>query len=348
MKTKILYLYAEINPYNVAFFKTLIKTYNVEIHVVMWDKKRLKPYNPPAIDNVVFYNRSEFDKESIFKLYQSIKPKIIYVSGWMDKAYLFTTKKAKQDGIPVAVGFDDQWRGTLRQYIGMVIYRFYLSRYFTHAWIAGPRQYEFAKKLGFSNKNIIWDLLSCDTRLFDIEKNSNKINKIFLYVGNFREIKGIKTLVKAYKIYKEKFRGNWKLLCVGNGELEYLLKENNIEVLPFQSQENLVKIAEKCDAFILPSNLDQWGVVVHEFTTLGMPLILSEGVGASDVFLIDNFNGYSFKISDDVDLAKKMLKLSQMSLDELTKMKKNSKLLSKRITIKTSVANFISLLKEPN
>lgn len=351
-KLKVLYLYSELVAYNISFFKTLVENYNAEIHVVSWDKKKLKPYTPPSVNGVFYYKRSTLTSDDIFELAKKIVPDIIYVSGWMDKGYFKTLRYFKDMGIPVITGFDDQWVGSSRQVLGSWFYKLYLKNFFSHAWVAGPRQFEFARRLGFKNKNIIYDLLSCDTNLFSISCNeleSKKANypKSFLYVGNFRKVKGSDILIQAFKKFRDYYKGDWELICIGNGELKNILEnESNVKVIDFIDQDSLLEYAKNSGVFILPSRHDQWGVVVHESCCMGMPMILSEYVGAKDVFFIENYNGISFSNNSIDELAKAMLNFSKKSNEELVEMGKKSIILSTRISLETSAANFVSLIKK--
>jgi glycosyltransferase involved in cell wall biosynthesis len=348
---KILYLYSELVGYQISVFKEYVSAYGAEVHVISWDKKKLKPYSPPAIDGVSFYKRSWFDKESLLHLTSEIKPDIIYVSGWMDKTYLYVTKQMKKAGIPVVTGFDDMWVNSFRQKIGAFIFPLYYKKYFSYAWVAGAYQYEFAKRLGFKNNEIIFDLLSADTTIFKADDNleivKKPMQKAFLYVGNFRHVKGFDILIEAFDIYKNKFGGKWKLICVGNGELQSLaVDKDDIDLYPFTKSADLVDIAKSACVFILPSRKDQWGVVVHEFACLGMPMLLSEFVGARSYLFINGYNGLMFFHNSPSDLAEKMFQLSCLNAEELNEMGQNSILLSKRISIKSSVASFMSLTKK--
>ena len=169
--------------------------------------------------------------------------------------------------------------------------------------------------------------------------------KSFIYVGNFRDVKGTDILLNAFKIYKNKFAGKWELICVGNGPMQNILQNNKgIKVFPFSSSRDLIKISAEASVFILPSRNDMWGVVVQEFCCLEKGIILSENVGAKSYFLIDGFNGVTFRNNSSLDLAKKMKFMSSLSNFELSKMQLNSKLLSNKMSPVTSAANFMSVL----
>lgn len=348
----ILYLYAELMGYQISIFKQLTQKYNAELHVVHWDHKKLTPYTPPTMDRVKYYKRSLLNQSKLKELVNTINLDLVYVSGWMDKDYLEAAKYLKKKGIPVVAGSDTQWKGNLKQRIATLIFPFTIKKCFSHIWVAGPYQYEYAKRLGFKKREIIFNTLSANTSLFEkgqeyIEDKKSDYPKTFLYVGNFRSVKGTDILFEAFKIYRQKYKGTWNLICVGNGELKHLLNNTKgIKVLDFSTQEELVALTQKVGVFILPSRFDQWGLVVHEFATAGIPLILSANVGAASTFLIENYNGYTFKNNSPDALAEAMYNISSKKDDELLKMGNNSITLSKRINPEIVAASFLSVLKK--
>jgi glycosyltransferase involved in cell wall biosynthesis len=348
---KILYLYSEIMGYQIPVLRKLAKTYSAEVNVIHWDDKRLTPYIPKETENVNFYKRSSFDTYLLDKFAMEMSPDIVYISGWQDLGYLPIARKLKQMGKPVVVGFDDQWTGSVRQYIGSALLRLFFRKWhFSHAWVAGPYQYEYARKMGFERNKIIFNLLSCNIDVFShgVESllfKAEKYPKLFLYVGNFRKIKGTDILIEAYSIFRDEYKGDWGLLCVGNGPMESLLaSQSGIEVKGFSSEDELVEISKMCGAFILPSRFDQWGVVVHEFALTGLPLILSENVGSCPMFLINGHNGYKYRNNSARDLAGKMKIISSMSPQVLLKMGYMSNRLGASITPSSSAASLISVI----
>ncbi len=348
---KILYLYAELMGYQIPIFKEYVEKYHADVHVVHWDHKKLTPYNPPKLENVTYYKRSEYTKHELIKLARNLAPDIAFISGWQDKHYLSVARYLRNERVPVVAGFDDQWKSSFRQRVASLIFPFTMKKYFSHSWVAGPYQYEYARRMGFKKHEIIFSLLSGNTPLFNkgikyLEIKAKDYPKTFLYVGNFRSIKGTDILVDAFKKYRIKYDGNWELICIGNGDLRYLLENvSGIEVIDFTPQDKLVEITKRAGVFVLPSRFDQWGVVVHEFASAGMPLILSENVGASPTFLIEKFNGLGSKNNSSESLAKAMYVISNKSDSELIEMSKNSFLLSKKINPEIAAASFLSILK---
>jgi glycosyltransferase involved in cell wall biosynthesis len=347
---KILYLYSEIGAYNIPVLRCLVADHGAEVHVVAWDRAKLKPFSPPAVSGVTYYARSQLTEKTILELAERICPDLIYISGWMDRGYLPTASLFKRRGVPVVTGFDDQWVGNLRQRVGAAIFPFYYRRFFSHAWVAGPRQYEFARRLGFASDEILFDLLTCDYTLFNdaaetLAAKRSAYPRTFLYVGNFRAVKGTDILARAYREYRTEHGGTWPLLCAGNGEMQSLLEgEPGIELLGFVAQSELARLCARAGVFILPSRHDQWGVVVHEFAAAGLPLLVSAHVGAKATFLVEGFNGRSYPGNNPDALSRMMAEFSNQSDAALLKMSENSRRLARRIDPSVSAASLVSAI----
>lgn len=348
---KILYLYSEVMGYTISTIRALAER-GIVVHVVYWDHKKLTPYQAPNIPNVFMYKRSELSLDEIKKLAKNITPAITVVSGWMDKDYMSVAKQLRLEGVTVVVGFDDQWHGTLKQWLAIILgWVGYFTRFYSHAWVAGSYQFEYARRLGFEKKNIVYDLYSADLRLFNHAFNDSKENKQnyyphrFLFVGRFEPAKGLDVLLQAWQQLGVK-KGDWELHLIGNGSLKAQLEATAGVVLKdFMQPEQLMLEVANAGCFLLPSRGEPWGVVVHEFAAAGLPLILSDSVGAASTFLIPGLNGYSFKANDPQALATRMRQMISMTDQELHAMAVSSHVLSQRITPETSAANLLAIEK---
>ena len=347
---KILYLYAEVMGYTMATICELAERGN-EVHVVHWDNKKQTPYKAPVVPNVFIYNRSELSVEQIKKLAKNIAPVVTVISGWMDMGYMSVAKQLRLEGLPVVVGFDDQWHGTLKQCVAIILgWLGYFSRFYSHAWVSGLYQFEYARKLGFEKNNIVYDLYSADLRLFNqayndsIEDKQYQYPHRFLFVGRFEPVKGLDVLLQAWQELGAK-KGDWELHLIGNGSLKAQLDATTgVVIKNFMQPEKLMQEVANAGCFLLPSRGEPWGVVVHEFAAAGLPLIVSDVVGAASAFLISGLNGYSFKVNDPKALANRMHQIINMSDQELQAMALSSHALSQRITPETSAGNLLSVL----
>lgn len=345
---KILYLYAEVMGYTMATIEEL-SARGAELHIVHWDRGKLTPYAAPAMANVTMYSRSDIDTGGMMALAERVAPDITVVSGWQDRDYLAVARKLRDQGRVVVIGFDDQWFGTLRQRVAGVLCRFgYLSRYFTHAWVSGPFQYEYAVRLGFAKNRVVYDLYSADLRRFHasyLESAAQKRARYphrFLFVGRFNPVKGLDTLLAAWKAIEGE-RKDWELHLIGNGDLrDQLASVEGIVVKDFMQPDELIREVRDAGCFVLASINEPWGVVVHEFAAAGLPLVLSDVIGAAATFLIPGHNGFAFKVGDAGSLAATLRKVIAASDEQLLEMSEASHQLSKRITPQTSAANLLA------
>ncbi len=72
---------------------------------------------------------------------------------------------------------------------------------------------------------------------------------------------------------------------------------------PFQQADVTPLFFARCDAFILPSTREEWGLVVNEAMACGAPVIISNRVGAHFDLVKEGVNGFSFDPKDVDQLA---------------------------------------------
>ena len=94
------------------------------------------------------------------------------------------------------------------------------------------------------------------------------------------------------------------LLIVGEGEqrpqIEARLQQASAEdregvhMLGFRNQSELPRFYDLCDAFVLPSIHEPWGLVVNEAMNAGKPIIVSDQVGCQPDLVGNEDNGLVF------------------------------------------------------
>lgn len=347
---RILFLYSEYVNYLDGLMRRLVQDHEATVRIVSWDNNLLKPVNTPDIKRVSFQQRSDLSTEQLVELIETFGPSLIYISGWMDPGYLAAVNKARnRTSFTTVCGFDDNWLGTLRQRLGSVYFRFHLRKCFDKAWVAGARQYHYARQFGYRDGDIAFNFLSCDTDRFGNgpphDQNRAAAQRKFFYVGNFRDVKGTDLLADAYRTYRETLSGQCELVCIGQGSLQDLLEgQSGITVLPYMTSSELMDAAKSFDIFVFPSRKDQWGVALHEFALLGFPLLSSTGAGATERFLIDGFNGLMFNKDDPYDLAMAFKKFEEMPSETLKMFGLRSRELGRSVTSEISAASLISLI----
>ncbi|TCK67806.1 glycosyltransferase involved in cell wall biosynthesis [Winogradskyella wandonensis] len=343
---KIVFLYTEIMPYTVAMCKELISENNASILFFSIQEGKFSKFSfnnnldPKRFEYVVAENLSSNDIVNKIRVFS---PSILFISGWGHKSYNNTLSKIKNNNCKVVIGMDTQWSGSIRQCLGSLYFRFFLKKRYDFCWVSGYYQYELARAIGFKRTQIIKNLYCADLEKFK-HKEISKLHKNIIYVGRIAKEKNINLLIDSFKELKvdSKYE-DWTLTIVG-GEKKSV-NNKGISYLPFLSQEELSVIAQKSSVFCLPSLFEPWGLVVHEFTAMGLALLVSEKVGASTEFMINGYNGYLFNPLDRKEFTIQLEKIMNSSDSELIEMMNNSKKLSQRISLQTTSANLLSIIR---
>ena len=349
-KKKIVFLYSELATYFLACIEELLNDSSIEVHIVRWPVNKEAPFHFSFSNNLKIYNRNDYPtSQQLGDLVASIAPSIIYVSGWTDKNYLAVCKKYKKL-IPVIVGFDNQWKGTLKQRIATLISPYKILNHFSHCWVPGELQKKYALRLGFKKENILSGFYCCDFNLFhnqylsNIESKKAKFPHRFIYVGRYVEHKGVNDLWNAFTRLHNEISTDWELLCLGTGDV-IPNPHPKIKHFGFVQPDDLPKYLENSGVFILPSHFEPWGVVVHEFASAGFPIICSDEVGARTTFVQDDNNGYIYKAGDTHQLKTALKKIIATSDTGLIEMGKRSVEKAKQITPEIWANTLYALLK---
>lgn len=333
-------------PYNVPVLEELGKM-GFLVTVIHDTINKLSPFLPPEIDRVTFLKKEDYNRNELVKLAILLSPCVVYISDRTNPDYNYTgillRKKFK---IPVISGCDSQWQGG-KQWFNVLTSWFRHKRFFSHMLVAGMRQFEYAKKLGFSNDEILWPMNSADIQKFihnNISIENFKNPKNFLYVGRFAKEKGIEILLKAWANVPEK--NGATLTLIGDGPMkEKLNYPKDVIVKNFMSQGDLIKYANISACFILPSIFEPWALVIHEFAASGLPLIVTSACGATPHFVINKYNGYVIKPNSVDELSSAIDNIIKMSSDALYEYAQRSRELSYGISAKmvahaiTSIVN---------
>ncbi|MBS1652489.1 MAG: glycosyltransferase family 4 protein [Bacteroidetes bacterium] len=344
-KTKsILILYYELAGYTIACFEALSKKHDVNIHVVRYPTNAVAPFEIAETNNTIkYYNYTETNEKELENIFNLISPNLILCCGWGNKRYLnFCKKRSKKT--PIAIAFDNQWLGTLKQYIGIFYFKLFLKKHFKYAFVPGKRQANFAEKIGFEKKFILSGFYSADVELFYSYKKNTTNKKSFVFIGRYEPEKGIQLLCETFlNLFNAGFLQNWQLICAGKGTYE-IPKHEAIINYGFIQPKNLGTIIEQGTVLVLPSVFEPWGVVVHEFAAASFPLICSTNVGAADAFLINEKNGFLIIPNNYESLKNVLIKMSNFDSNQLNQMGNISKKLASVITPTTWAETIYNLL----
>jgi glycosyltransferase involved in cell wall biosynthesis len=139
---------------------------------------------------------------------------------------------------------------------------------------------------------------------------------VILFSGQFIERKGVDVLLRAFTQIARQVAA-LELHLMGTGPALESLRQsiptdlvNRIHFLGFKQTTQIPAIFAAADIFVLPSRHDGWGVVVNEALGSGLPIIVSDHVGARD--LVENGrNGLITRAGSVEELADALLRLGR-------------------------------------
>jgi glycosyltransferase involved in cell wall biosynthesis len=142
---------------------------------------------------------------------------------------------------------------------------------------------------------------------------------LLLSVARFTKQKHLTDIIAAADLVAEE-NVAFKILMVGEGQLEDELKNlvqqkgltQNIEFLPLVAQQKLGELYRQCDAVILVSENEGFGLVLVEAGLTGRPAIASRSGGITDI-VEDGVSGILVELGDVNAIARIMKKLFQDS-----------------------------------
>jgi 1,2-diacylglycerol 3-alpha-glucosyltransferase len=209
-------------------------------------------------------------------------------------------------------------------------------------FIPAPSHASYFRGLGFSDDRMVVGVDVVDNDAYakvaeDVLDHENSVRSsldlpedFFLFVGRALPRKGLHSLLSAYDKYCLRSQaGKWDLVIVSSGdEMEQLKASRSAHphihfVGPKQGGELYYHYA-LARALIVPSIVDQWGLVINEGMACGLPVIVSRGCGAAATLVREGENGWTFQPGDVEELSELMIRTTGAGPERLKKMGRRS------------------------
>lgn len=128
----------------------------------------------------------------------------------------------------------------------------------------------------------------------------------FLFVGRLIESKGLDVLLEAFSRLE-----TGELWIAGDGPLRGAIRavaaqNPRIRILGYVEGDVLADAYRQADVLVVPSLYEPWGLVVHEGLAYGLPVIVTDQVGAGDDLVDPGRNGYVVPAGSSPALAEAM------------------------------------------
>ena len=200
--------------------------------------------------------------------------------------------------------FDDKQRSASYEYFKRLL----LSAFHGAIVGGGTRHIAYARFLGFRRRMVLpgYDTVGLDRIRAEARQplaplGTAYANRHFIYVGRFVAKKNLSGLIEGYGQYVAQAGPTARRLrLVGSGPLEQDLRNQiarlglakKVEILGFQSSQEVSRLLAESLALILISKVEQWGLVVNEALAVGLPVIVSNQVGSREVLVRNLTNGF--------------------------------------------------------
>ncbi len=304
--------------------------------VIHWDVPLLEGYSYEFVQNVAkdpgSHHKTGIDCPELIRTIEAFAPDIVMVFGWNFKSH-FQVMKYFLGKVPVWFRGDSTLLGEkvgLKRYFRRLSL-YYVYRHIDKAFYVGSENKKYYKVHGVNEEQLVFAPHAVDNDRFIGSKENNyekeariwrkklgfkKNDLVVLFAGKFENKKRPHFLVNIVKAVNEVRVVPIKLLLVGNGPQEDILKktsenDSNIQFLPFQNQSMMPVIYRISDIYCLPSQGpdETWGLGVNEAMASGRGVILSDMVGCGIDLIRPGENGYIFR--DSNTLERKLIELTK-------------------------------------
>lgn len=259
-------------------------------------------------------------------------PKLLIVPSWSSRYSERFEIEVRSAGGYVVVAFDNVWKGSLRQWLGVLRFRTTWRRRFAAAWVVGLGGRSLASAFGFLQSDIHQGLYGTDPVLFNPTTCSplpDRMKRI-VFIGRLVPEKGVLELISAWRNFQSR-HPDWSLHIFGSGPLADEVRAAPVEFHGFQQPERIAAAMAEARFLVLPSHDEHWGLVVCEAAQAGCGLLLSDAVGSAPD-LLGPSNGKSFAARDPVDLARALDWAAARTPEELVRIEEASRKAGLRFT----------------
>lgn len=268
------------------------------------------------------------DEAALKTRLERFKPDALLVISWDVGAYRRISRAMRGRTLRVLC-MDNSWLGTAKQWGGRAVAPVVVRPTYDVAFLPGERQAAFARRLGFADDEILWGLYTCDHPTFAAvqEQRHGDPPSAFLFVGRLVASKGADALAEAYVSYRRSAPKPWPLLVCGTGPMSAgFAGVPGVELLGFIQPPELPGLFARSGCLVTPSRFEPWGVVIHEATSAGLPVICSTACGASTRLVLDGYNGAVVPAGSPTRLAEAMTRMSAETTDHAVMSRRSSEL----------------------
>lgn len=269
----------------------------------------------------------------IVRLLERERPDCVIVSGWALLATQLAVAWCRLRGTPYLLASDShgaeprpQWRESVKQRALPPLVRG------AAGWLVpGRLAGDYLLRHGASRQRTIVFPLTVDVDRLAARAGELRAHReaararlgaspdevVVLQVGRLVAFKAADVLIGAAALATPRAAAPLRVVLVGDGPEEPALRAlaaergARVTFAGFREGDALVEAYVAADVFALVSRRETWGVVVNEAMACGLPLLLTERVGAAADLLRPGENGELVPAGDESALAASLVRLSR-------------------------------------
>jgi len=239
-----------------------------------------------------------------------VSPSCLVISGYAHPAMRRAATWAKEERRKAILISDSQARDLRRNPLKELAKRLWVSRHFDAAFVSGATAAAYVESLGIPPHRIwrgydVVDNQHFASRADQVRARATALRselglppKFLLYVGRFAPEKNLSRLLAAFAslVAREPQRDH-RLVMVGSGPEETSLKAQAAPLADrvlfpgFKQADELPSYYGLAEAFLLPSLIEPWGLVINEAMASGLPIVASSQCGAVPDLVFPGLNG---------------------------------------------------------
>lgn len=266
---------------------------------------------------------------------QEINPDVVAIAGYDSRVALAALGWCRRNRRGAVLMTDSQQKDFHRAYWKEAVKRCLLAA-FDSALAAGSLHVQYLNALGMPPERVFlkYDVVDnefwaawasrCRQQPQQWRQALGLPENFFLTACRLVPKKNVAGLLRAYDRYAAQEQSPWPLVVVGDGPLraeleglsEHLGLSRHVRFLGYLSADQMGPIYGLASVFILASSFaEQWGLVVNEAMSAGLPVLVSRVCGCVPDLVLEGVTGYTFEPSDEVALSSLMARCSRGGLD---------------------------------
>jgi len=343
-------LWAELSGYMSSQLLALLDR-DVDLVVFHEVSSSTAPFDPEALTQGLRAHAwsGSPDEAEVEQVLDGFDPDALLVISWNYGAYRRIARRWRGRTLRVLC-MDNQWWGTPKQWGGVAVSRLVIRPAYDVALVAGERQADFARRLGFTSEQLMWGVYTGDHRRFARvaeERKGALPPEAFLYVGRLVADKAVDVLAEGYRRYRRETHTPWRLVVAGTGPDDHMLAGiEGVEMLGFVQPADLPEAFTRAGCLVLPSRFEPWAVVIHEAASAALPVICTWVCGASTRLVLDGYNGVVMSPDDPEAVAIALHRISELSPVERRAMGEASASLARQYSPERWAENLLRRLPE--